>query len=114
MTAFADRLAASDPVIEVAPAREGVVTRFATVKAEPTGYSTGGMFVTREGAERLGLSVVELSEIERGRRRFVDEGDYERAMEVFAEARRRPFPPGCQCFVEVGDSPCPVHGEDEE
>ena len=22
--------------------------------------------------------------------------------------------PGCQCHLEIGDSPCPVHGEDEE
>lgn len=31
-----------------------------------------------------------------------------------ASADREPREPGCKCHWEVGDSPCPVHGENED
>lgn len=52
----------------------------------------------------------------------IPNGPWEHACGSFAQSGHfpaepldtEPRPPACRCHLEIGDSPCPVHGEDEE
>jgi len=40
--------------------------------------------------------------------------ELERVIQSVLDEEKGPRVPGCECHMEEGDSPCPVHGTEEE